>query len=69
MSNTEGKPASELNLKRGQNEEKIGAAQDNVTKGYGSSGKASIISGKPDGGKQGGPGANNDQAKTPPKAR
>lgn len=69
MSSTESKPASEQSVKRGPNEEKIGTAQDNVTKGYGSSGKASIISGKPDGDRQGGPGSNNDQAETPLKAR
>ena len=65
MSSTKGTPASEQNVKRGPNEEEIGTAQDNVTTGYGSSGKASIISGKPDGDRTGGPGPNNNQAKTP----
>lgn len=35
-------------VKRGPNEERVETAQENVTEGYGSSGKASIISAKPD---------------------
>jgi hypothetical protein len=33
---------------RGPNEEAVNTAQENVSTGYGSPGKASIISGKPD---------------------
>lgn len=54
-------------VKRGPNEEARDTAQENVTEGYGSARKASIISGKPDGDTGGGPGRNNDQAKAPPK--
>jgi hypothetical protein len=54
-------------VERGPNEEARETAQENVTEGYGSPGKASIISGKPDGDTSGGPGRNNDQAKAPPK--
>lgn len=35
-------------VKRGPNEEPISTAQENITQGYGSSRKASIISAKPD---------------------
>ena len=54
-------------VERGPNEEARETAQENVTEGYGSPGKASTISGKPDGDTSGGPGRNNDQAKAPPK--
>jgi hypothetical protein len=40
-------------------------AAENTTQGYGSSVKAGHISAKPDGDTQGGPGANNDQARSP----
>jgi hypothetical protein len=35
-------------FKRGPNTEPVDTAQKNVTEGYGSSGKASIMSGEPD---------------------
>ncbi|HIV70212.1 MAG TPA: hypothetical protein H9903_04700 [Candidatus Aquabacterium excrementipullorum] len=54
-------------VSRGPNEEAVDTAQENVSEGYGASGKAGIISGQPDGDTQGGPGANNDQGRAPPK--
>lgn len=44
------------------------AALDNVEQGYNDrSGKAAGLSGQPDGDTQGGPGANNDAGRAPPK--
>jgi hypothetical protein len=40
--------SSKSTLKRGPNQEAVETAQENVTEGYGSSTKDSIISGKPD---------------------
>lgn len=57
------KGAHHDDVERGPNEEATSTAQDNVSKGYGSAGKASIISGKPDGDTGGGPGRNNEQGK------
>ncbi|RRS02729.1 hypothetical protein EIP75_19300 [Aquabacterium soli] len=53
MANTpkQAKPGDE-DIARGPNEEAVTTAQENVTEGYGASGKAAIISGKPDGDKQ-----------------
>lgn len=69
MSSTKGNQPSEQNVTSGPNEEKIGTAQENVTEGYGSSGKASIISGKPDSHTHGNSGSNNDQAEPLRQAR
>jgi hypothetical protein len=60
-------PTSSEDVKRGPNQEAVDTAQENATQGFGSAGKASIISGKPDGDTQGGPGRNNDQAQAPSK--
>jgi hypothetical protein len=40
-------------------------AADNTSQGYGSTVKSRFISAKPDGNTQGGPGTNNDQARSP----
>jgi len=45
-----------------QNEEQHKTASENVRQGYGSSVKSRLMSGKPDGDTQGGPGPNNDNA-------
>lgn len=66
---TASKPNSTIRPKRGPNEEAVEAAQENVTEGYASADKASIISGKPDGDMSGGPDRNSDQAKAPPKVQ
>ena len=50
---------------RGPNEEAVSTAQENVNEGYGSAGKAAIISGKPDGDTQGRSRVNHDQARSP----
>lgn len=68
MNRTASKSTSPTDVKRGPNQEAVNTAQDNVTEGFNSPGKASIISGKPDGDVQGGAGRNNDQGKAPPDA-
>ncbi|RZL03425.1 MAG: hypothetical protein EOP36_04825 [Rubrivivax sp.] len=43
-----GEPSADEKVERGANEEEVDAAQSNVSEGYGSSAKASVMSGKPD---------------------
>ena len=66
MSNTspDRKHKDPAEVTRGANEEAVGRAPDNVTKADGSSGRA-VISGQSDGDTIGGPGANNEQGRSP----
>jgi hypothetical protein len=57
-------PSSDDAIKEAQ--ERAKRATENVSQGYGSTVKSKIISAKPDGDTQGGPGSNNDNAIAPP---
>ena len=59
------RPSGRRASQRGPNEEAVKTAQENVTQGYGHAGKARIMSGKPDGDTQGGPGANHEEGRAP----
>lgn len=56
-------PADKGEFKRGPNTEAVDTAQKNVTEGYGSAGKASHISAKPDKGSDASAGRPEDQGK------